>query len=206
MKTRLFAALVSTLFLLLSGSFNPAFAGEQLQIYHLGIGQGDATVIIMTFKSGYEFRVLIDTGNSKGKGTAVFAYLKELFEDDGEYLNLVITSHLHSDHLGGTPEVLELLGKNDWKVGYIIDRAGGISPDPGEFCYDTGGEDVDNDPVAPEFSEPTSNIYKSYVKKADTYYADKRITLQPGTEVVAPFFKNYAGPFYLYCIVGNQHL
>lgn len=76
---------------------------QQLEIHHIDVGQGDATLI----KSPTGITALIDAGNP-GCGTSiVLPYLTSIGVTK---LNYVLNSHFHSDHLGGLDEVITGLG------------------------------------------------------------------------------------------------
>ena len=65
----------------------------------IDVGQGDSELIV----SPDGFTLLVDAGNSDDDST-VLAYL----EQQGiTSLDLILASHLHEDHLGGLPGVLE---------------------------------------------------------------------------------------------------
>ncbi len=104
---KLFFTMVCFLFL----SF--VIYSQELQIHHINVGQGDATLII----SPTGKKVLIDAGNT-GKGTNVVKpYLTSLGIN---YLDYVICSHYHADHLGGLDEVIYGLGTSN--IGSVYDR------------------------------------------------------------------------------------
>lgn len=86
---------------------------QELQIHHINVGQGDATLII----SPTGKKMLIDAGNT-GKGTNVVKpYLTSL---GISYLDFVVCSHYHADHLGGLDEVINGLGTSN--IGAVYDR------------------------------------------------------------------------------------
>lgn len=77
-----------------------------VEVHMIDVGQADAILI-----QAPEANVLIDAGENGG-GEDVVAYLKA---EGVTYLDLVIGTHAHSDHIGGMDVVLE-----DMKVGKII--------------------------------------------------------------------------------------
>lgn len=86
---------------------------QELQIHHINVGQGDATLII----SPTGKKMLIDAGNT-GQGTNVVRpYLSSLGIN---YLDFVVCSHYHADHLGGLDEVINGLGTSN--IGAVYDR------------------------------------------------------------------------------------
>lgn len=158
---------------------------DSLWVHHIGVGQGDATLIVAwqqrTFPAiGVDTTsILIDAGNSSGKGLAVYNYVNDILGST-KHLNFVITSHLHSDHIGGMPTVLYNMALQKWKVDFILDRGAQFKPLP-DICYSKTG-DVDNDPIEPE-DLPGSNIYKDYQVMTNTYFKGKRTNCPPGVDL-----------------------
>lgn len=70
----------------------------ELQVHFIDVGQGDSIYIKTPSKN-----ILIDAGE---RGDTVVNYLKEL---DVSSLDLVISTHPHSDHIGGLVNVLRAL-------------------------------------------------------------------------------------------------
>lgn len=68
----------------------PASTG--LQVHFIDVGQADAILVLCDGKS-----MLIDGGNSADSNT-IFSYLKRLEID---YLDYIINTHAHEDHVGG---------------------------------------------------------------------------------------------------------
>ncbi|MDP2207964.1 MAG: fibronectin type III domain-containing protein [Bacteroidota bacterium] len=93
--------------------FTFAVFAQQLEIHHINVGQADATLI----KSPTGITVLIDGGNT-GNGTNIIRpYLTSL---GITYLNYVICSHYHADHIGGLDEVINGMGASN--IGAVYDR------------------------------------------------------------------------------------
>ena len=77
----------------------PSLPPSDLELHMIDVGQGDSQLVV----SPDGFTLLVDAGNS-GDERAVNAYL----EQQGiPALDLVLASHLHEDHLGGLPGVLD---------------------------------------------------------------------------------------------------
>ena len=74
-----------------------------LNIYHINVGQGDATLIV----SPTGRTVLIDGGNIGKGNSAVVPLLRTLGISSLDY---VIASHYDADHIGGLDEVVDSLG------------------------------------------------------------------------------------------------
>lgn len=172
-----------------------------LQIHHIGVGQGDATLIVLgvddVAPGSPQIRILIDAGNSSSKGTEVFNYLNALYGAEATpYLNYIITSHLHSDHYGGTPQLMRLMKANNWGIAYIIDRGAGFSDPslpshPDVLCYSDDEGITSNDPTAAVLAEPGSNLYKDYLKVIkDNGWEAKRQGISMGYNLVVPFIYN----------------
>lgn len=93
--------------------FSFVLLAQELQIHHINVGQGDATLII----SPAGKKLLIDAGNT-GKGSnVVVPYLNSL---GITYLDFIVCSHYHADHLGGLDEVINTFTAS--KIGVIYDR------------------------------------------------------------------------------------
>lgn len=176
--------------------------GDVLHIHHIGVGQGDATLIVAYQNNGKggldTTSILIDAGNSSGKGEAVFVYLSDILGTT-KHINFIITSHLHSDHIGGMPAVLQQLRQNNWNVNYIIDRGESKRPLP-DICYSNAG-DVSNDPVEP-VSLPGSKIYESYEAEcASDFYKGKRYNIMPGADLFRALNRN--ANMSMMCVAAN---
>ena len=77
----------------------PSLPPGDLELHMIDVGQGDSDLVI----SPDGFTLLVDAGNSSDDST-VLAYL----EQQGiPALDLVLASHLHEDHLGGLPGVVQ---------------------------------------------------------------------------------------------------
>ncbi|MBE6623856.1 MAG: MBL fold metallo-hydrolase [Ruminococcaceae bacterium] len=73
---------------------NGTDSGSGLSVHFIDVGQADATLILCDGKS-----MLIDGGN-KGDSDLIYTYL----EKNGiEYLDYVVGTHAHEDHMGGLP-------------------------------------------------------------------------------------------------------
>ena len=75
----------------------PSPTGETLSVHFIDVGQADCALL----ECGGEY-MLIDGGN-KDDGQLVVSYLEQ---QGVEYLNTVICTHAHEDHVGGLPSVL----------------------------------------------------------------------------------------------------
>ncbi len=79
------------------GTAAPSMTGETLSVHFIDVGQADCALL----ECGGEF-MLIDGGN-RDDGQLVVSYLEQ---QGVEYLNTVICTHAHEDHVGGLPSVL----------------------------------------------------------------------------------------------------
>lgn len=82
--------------------------GDDLHMYFLDVGQGDAALVQYKGK-----HLLIDTGHMESRGVLV----KALKEKGVETLDAVLISHPHSDHLGGMSALLD-----HFSVGQVYDN------------------------------------------------------------------------------------
>jgi len=189
---------------------------SSLEIHHIGVGQGDATLFIFTLDNGRKFNILLDTGNSNGKGTQIFEYLKNhlsLDEKDKYTIHALITSHLHSDHYGGAPTLINTLrtNANNWNLERIIDRAaeGTYMYDGQEvLCYDKNDEDMyfQNDDEEPEeaYQEPKTALYTRYQNAINDYNNTEglnsiRVKLGVGMDLFTDVFR-VQSPFKFWCL------
>src|ERR1700744_6193240 len=111
--------------LIFSVSWCSALKADVVKVYHIGVGQGDATLIVAFQNNTVTGRVdttsiLIDAGNSSGKGSIVYDVINAELGAT-HHLNYIITSHLHSDHIGGMPMVLQKLHTAGYSVDFIFD-------------------------------------------------------------------------------------
>lgn len=74
------------------------FIEERLTVHFINVSQGDSMLIAINNKT-----ILIDAG-SKSKGEDVFNYINSLGYN---YLDIMIASHPHADHIGGLIYILE---------------------------------------------------------------------------------------------------
>ncbi len=87
-------------------------AETSCSVYFLDVGQGDSELIVTDSAA-----ILIDAGEI-GQGDNVLAYLNECGVDT---LDWIITTHPHSDHIGGVPEILTYVSEyNDLTVENIL--------------------------------------------------------------------------------------
>lgn len=96
---------------------------QRLEIHHLDIGQGDATVIAaFTPRNAVSKIVLIDGGRKKIDGYYIINYIKNTFKVNT--INYVIASHYDADHIGGLITVIEnsLRTPTDLGIDIIFDR------------------------------------------------------------------------------------
>lgn len=80
-----------------SGSPSSILIHDQLKVHFIDVGQGDATLLM-----GPDFTILVDAGRHDKND--VVPYLKE---QNVQYIDLLIGTHPHADHIGQFPQVLE---------------------------------------------------------------------------------------------------
>ena len=106
-----------------SGADEPvldAAAGE-MQVHYIDVGQGDSELIRLPKDEGGYINILIDSGEN-GYGDTVIDYVEALGVN---YLDAVIVTHPHSDHMGCMDDVLK-----HFEVGkfYMCDIPESITP------------------------------------------------------------------------------
>jgi beta-lactamase superfamily II metal-dependent hydrolase len=113
-----------------------AAAQSRLEIHHLGVGDGDATLIIAIDETATGFvdtsTVLIDANRTQLAGTRIWEYVNEqltaLFPPSPyarkRKLDGIVLSHTHLDHFGGMPTFLNLLYESGWDLPALLDREG----------------------------------------------------------------------------------
>ncbi|WP_210521568.1 MBL fold metallo-hydrolase [Hymenobacter terricola] len=180
---------------------------ETVRIYHVGVGQGDGTLIVVTNDLRQKASILIDAGNGKTKGAAMLAMIKT-YLSDVQRVDVIITSHLHSDHLGGMQNVVSTLVSNNWGIGTILDRSaqGYIGDDS---CYtenDANLIDRLNDDT-PQL--PTSQLVKAYAKLVAPL-RDKGalnwFNVAAGINVFATFIPKFQTRAQLRCLTSNGYV
>lgn len=192
--------LKSILLVTLCWSFTFSFANTFLDIRHIGVGHGDCTLITASDASvGKMVIVLIDAGD-RGRGTSiVWPYLKSnltgIVNQTGVYF-IIISSHLHSDHIGGMDEVLDsirLTPTPGWGTGVvtkIIDRSINASYIMGgTSCYD---ESVD---------DPSSGVFNQYNTAAVAYGSGKRTNIDVTNDIFAA--AGLSNAFAMICVASN---
>ena len=76
-----------------------------MEVHFIDVGQADATLIIQ------DDQIMLFDAATKGRGDDLVAYIKNLGID---YIDVVVLSHPHDDHMGGAGELL-----NNIKVGKV---------------------------------------------------------------------------------------
>ncbi|WP_259065285.1 MBL fold metallo-hydrolase [Mucilaginibacter sp. X4EP1] len=89
----------------------------RLEIHHININNGDASVIRLRHKDGTETKVLIDGGQSDAT-TYLVPYINAVFKDAN--FQYTILTHYHNDHYKG----LRALGTGAIRSEYYIDLGG----------------------------------------------------------------------------------
>src|SRR4051812_31814551 len=86
---------------------------QWVRIYHIGVGQGDCTLIIArdstTLKKERTVSMLIDGGpvRSAGKVDTLWSFIKHELNTVGDSsLDFIVSSHLHADHIYGIVKIL----------------------------------------------------------------------------------------------------
>jgi beta-lactamase superfamily II metal-dependent hydrolase len=120
-----------------------ALENRFLEIVHVNVGQGDATLII----SPNGKTMLIDGGDT-GKGNRVIVPLLKARGID--HLDYIVATHYDADHIGGLDEVINHF---QGRIGKILDRGrAGRKKVPGSKAYaqyvTSGKLDTDRDPVS----------------------------------------------------------
>lgn len=176
---------------------------ETIDIHHIGVGQGDATLIIITNDKNEVASILIDAGNSTTKGAAVAGVLANYpAVASKKKLDMVIISHLHSDHLGGIPTVMTTLLNNGWSLGVVIDRAGNYVATLDSVCYDGSDSDGDNDPTQPIPTSALVTNYNAYVNQLITTGTLTRYNVHVGVNMMG-FIQKFATNTTLVSLTGN---
>ncbi len=95
---------------------NPSPA-VQVEIHHININNGDASVILINHKDGTETKVIIDGGQPK-PADSLLPYINAMF--DNTAFDFAILTHYHNDHYNG----LFALGDGSITSKYYIDLGG----------------------------------------------------------------------------------
>jgi hypothetical protein len=89
----------------------------RLEIHHININNGDASVIRLRHKDGTETKILID-GGQPDASEFLIPYINAVFKDAN--FQYTILTHYHNDHYDG----LEALGTGAIKSEYYVDLGG----------------------------------------------------------------------------------
>ena len=109
----------------------PAGARAEMSVWFLDVGQGDCTVVVC------DGQAMVIDGGPAGASQKVYAFLRE--ELGLEYVDYVIATHPHEDHIGGLTAVLNaapadliLAPLTEWRSGRFQDlmRYAGLSGTP----------------------------------------------------------------------------
>ena len=93
-----------------------AAPGQVLEIHHLDVGQGDATLVIGPNKT-----VMLIDGGDTGKGVDVI--LPYLGRKGIEAVDYIVATHMHADHIGGLDEVMA----GGFDIGAVLDNGSSSS-------------------------------------------------------------------------------
>ena len=159
---------------------------QWLRIYHLGIGQGDCTLIIGNDKkvsdnTDLTFSVMIDSGNtmSENKLAHIWGFVKDTIDKycSGR-LDFVVTSHLHADHVGNFPKLIEWMHNNK-KVEPVV-----------HFVDRMAFDDVYGEPEDECWDAPRSRIVKDYLNAIVKYFPARRLRVSSGSYLFPEELKN----------------
>ncbi len=130
---------------------------QSLTIYHIDVGQGDATFFVVKNDSGAVINTVLIDGGVKKYGYKIINFIKDTLGLNT--INYVIASHYDFDHVGGLAEILR----------YSIDTPGRLTIDS---VFDRG------DTLYPH---PKQGIgYKQQAKR----FGASRKTLKPCMEII----------------------
>lgn len=182
---------------------------ETVRIYHVGVGQGDGTLIVVTNDLKQKASILIDAGNSKSKGEAMLSMIKT-YLSDVQRVDVIITSHLHSDHLGGMPTVVSTLAQAKWKIGFILDRSAQEGLVGDDSCYTEIARDQierlnDDTPPTP-ITQLVATYRKTIKASSNSTSIGGWTNIAPGTEVFATFIKGFATRAQLRCLTSSGYV
>lgn len=119
--------------LLLAALLSLSSVAQRLEVHHINVGQGDATLFISKDAGGtVKKTVLIDGGRYKKHGTLILDYLQTL---NINTLDFVIATHFDADHTGGLVPILQkALADPLFTVSVVYDR-GTIYPNDKSRAY-----------------------------------------------------------------------
>ncbi len=171
----------------------------RLEIHHIGVADGDATLIIGidTTATGYidTVTVLIDGQRSSHPGARIWEYVKDTLKalsPKRKILDILVLSHVHIDHYGGLNEFMTSLADNKWTIGTVIDREGKGFPTNLTWTLDSSFKYVCVTQKV-TYSQFTASANK-YAANANKY---DRVTVQPGSNIFA--YKNFKH-LTMYCL------
>ncbi|MFW6157648.1 MAG: ComEC/Rec2 family competence protein, partial [Balneolaceae bacterium] len=119
LRFRLLIVFLSLLTLHQASALVKKFSVKRLSVTYFDVGQGDAALVQSPAGRNY----LIDTGRwSPGYNSARYVILPHLKAEGIDRLDGIFLSHPHSDHIGGTVEILEEIAVDTlYETGFSYD-------------------------------------------------------------------------------------
>lgn len=181
-----------SLFVLLAMAGSKAKA-QEVQIHHLGLGDGDCTLICIIDSVTNIFTgnhldtavILIDAQrNSSKAATQIVDYIDTVIGKYRKKIDFVVLSHLHIDHYGNMFSVLTSLKAKGYDISTVFDRTTYTTP---ALAWNTDSLDNCYSSIAvPGKYSASANKYLQYVNKK--FF---RFPINPGKDMlIAKGFMN----------------
>jgi competence protein ComEC len=205
-RRRPFRQTVKKIFLLslvlLALDCSMSLKAQEVQIHHLGLGDGDCTLIYIIDSAVNMFTgnhldtavILIDAQrNSSKAATQIVDYIDTVVGKYRKKIDYVILSHLHIDHYGNMVSVLTTLKAKGYAISAVFDRTAYKYP---SLAWNTDSLDNCYDSISvPGTLSASANKYLAYVKGNFLQWA-----INPGQDLL--YTKGFMNTKFV-CIAAN---
>lgn len=192
-------------------------AGQKpsLSIHHLGLAEGDATLIVLTdltnggngVAPAYDTTVILIDAQREYCAAPLVAYVDSILNKvlRRNILDIAVVSHLHIDHMGGMVATLTGLLAKRTKIRYVVDRLQLKSPlldNANVLGIDTCYKylDLQNNVISTPNLSAASTRYEAFVRQKADSGKFKWMTIVPKGNLLK--WKNFQHSS-IYCVASG---